>query len=232
MTRQQMWLAVVFSTAFVPGTAAAQHDAHEAGIAPASAEMAQCARVQPSIDKIIAAAMSRAESARLSNVPAELRAATDHLESALRDIRTQLAPCSAAAGAVDPHAGHQMPGPQKPPSSPEATQKPARTAKPAPAAADPHAGHTMPAKPAGGEKPAIKPIAETPKPDKGDPHAGHAMTEKTADPAGKQMDPVNGLMVDPATAPRSTYQGQTYYFSSEESRKEFLANPAKFAKKP
>lgn len=49
---------------------------------------------------------------------------------------------------------------------------------------------------------------------------------------GKVMDPVNGLMVDPATAPKTTYQGQTYYFSSEQSQKEFLENPEKFAKKP
>jgi YHS domain-containing protein len=39
-------------------------------------------------------------------------------------------------------------------------------------------------------------------------------------------------MVDPATARKTTYRGQTYYFSSEASRKEFLANPAKFAKTP
>jgi YHS domain-containing protein len=49
---------------------------------------------------------------------------------------------------------------------------------------------------------------------------------------GKVMDPVNGLVVDPATAPKTTYQGQTYYFSSERTLKEFLANPVKFAKKP
>ena len=49
---------------------------------------------------------------------------------------------------------------------------------------------------------------------------------------GKVMDPVSGLMVDPATAPKTTYQGQTYYFSSEQTRKEFLENPAKFATKP
>ena len=46
------------------------------------------------------------------------------------------------------------------------------------------------------------------------------------------MDPVSGLMVDPGTAPKTTYQGETYYFSSEQTRKEFLENPAKFAKKP
>jgi YHS domain-containing protein len=61
-----------------------------------------------------------------------------------------------------------------------------------------------------------------------DPHAGHSAAQS----GDKQMDPVNGLMVDPATAPKTTHQGQTYYFSSEQSRKEFLENPAKFAKKP
>lgn len=217
MRHQQIRFAVAFSAAFMPGAVAAQHDAHQPGAAPAAAEMAQCARVQPVVDNIIVAATARLESARQSNSPSEMRAAADHLESALRDIRTQLAPCS-TTGTMESHAGHQMPSTQ-----------PAPTAKPDPAAADPHAGHTMPAKPARAEKPASKPAADAP--DK-NPHAGHTMTEKTSKPAGQQMDPVNGLMVDSATAPTTTYQGQTYYFSSEQSRKEFLANPAKFAKKP
>jgi YHS domain-containing protein len=173
-----MWLAVVFSTAFLPGSAAAQHDAHQPGAATVSAEMAQCARVQPAIDKIIAAATARLESARQSNSPSEMRAAVDHLESALRDIRTQLAPCAAPPSAT------------------------------APAVSDPHAGHAMPPAPA---TPSKAPAAK---------------------PAAKEMDPVNGLIVDPATSPKTTYQGETYYFSSEQSRKEFLANPAKFARKP
>jgi YHS domain-containing protein len=46
------------------------------------------------------------------------------------------------------------------------------------------------------------------------------------------MDPVTGRMVDPATAPKAIYQGQTYDFSSEEARREFLQNPVKFVKKP
>ena len=46
------------------------------------------------------------------------------------------------------------------------------------------------------------------------------------------MDPVTGLMVDPASAPKATYQGQPYYFSSEQAREEFLQNPVKFVKKP
>jgi YHS domain-containing protein len=99
-----------------------------------------------------------------------------------------------------------------------------------PAAADPHAGHTT-GRAAPGDKPAraVKPETAKPEPAKpADAHAGHSGAESR----GKEMDPVNGLMVEPATAPKTTYQGRTYYFSSEQSRKEFLANPAKFAKKP
>jgi YHS domain-containing protein len=108
--------------------------------------------------------------------------------------------------------------------------RPKRHAMTAGAAADPHAGHAMPATP---------PAAAT------DPHAGHTMPGATpqAKPAPgkpaapkpateKQRDPVTGLMVDPATAPRTVYRGRTYYFSSEKSKKEFLANPAKFVKEP
>jgi YHS domain-containing protein len=179
-------LAIAFTATFVPGVATAQHDAHQAGAGQASPEMVQCARVQPVIDKIIAAAMARVESARLSNNPAEMRAAVEHLEAALRDIRAQLAPCSAPAAAADPHGGHTMPGMPQAPG--------------APAAGAPMNHSKMPM---GGD----------------------------AQP-GKVPDPVTGLMVDPARAPKTTYQGQTYYFSSEQTRKEFLENPAKFAKKP
>jgi YHS domain-containing protein len=80
-------------------------------------------------------------------------------------------------------------------------------------------------------KPETKPEPakrESPKPS--DPHAGHGAPKPSTE--GMVMDPVNGLMVSPAKAPKTTYQGQTYYFSSEESRKEFLQNPAKFVKKP
>jgi YHS domain-containing protein len=189
MTRRtntrHMWVALALAVGFTPNLAWAQHEEHQAaGAQAASSELTQCLRVQPAIQNIIAGAMARAEAARLSNSPADLRAALDQLEAALRDIRSQSAPCAAAAASADPHAGHAMP-----------------TAQPAPATA-----------------PAQAPAA--------DPHAGHMMMHQPA----KQKDPVSGVMVDPATAPNTTYQGQTYYFSSEQSKKEFLANPAKFAK--
>jgi YHS domain-containing protein len=254
-------LIVALTVALVPAGATAQDQGPQGATPPVPAELVQCARIQPLVDNIIAAATARLESARVSNDPADMRAAVDHLEAALRDIRAQLTPCSAAAAMTDPHAAHTMPGMQQPgnPTAPAtqpsksgadphaghampmapATSKTVPTPKPsAPAStptADPHAGHGMSgsspaarraapahataAKPAAG-KPALPPAA--------DAHAGHA-TEQTSE---KQMDPVTGLMVDSTTAPKTTYQGQTYYFSSEQSRKEFLDNPAKFAKKP
>jgi YHS domain-containing protein len=184
MNIHSLGIAVAFAAALTPGVALAQHEAHQAGPGQPSAGLGQCGRVQPAIDKIITGAMARVESARLSNNPAEMRAAVDQLEAALRDIRAQLAPCAAGEAAADPHSGHMMPG-----------MAPASAA------------------------PAAAPMD----------HSKMPMGE--AQP-GRVMDPVNGLMVDPATAPKTTYQGQTYYFSSEQSRKEFLENPAKFAKKP
>lgn len=225
-------LAMALAAALMPSLAWGQHEAHQPASAQASgAELTQCLRVQPVIQNIIAAASSRAEAARLSNNPTEMRAAVESLEAALRDIRAQSAPCAAAAAATDPHAGHTMSGTPSAAGTPPAE---------APAgAADPHAGHAMPgaasatagttaAKPA--PRTSAKPAAPKPEASKSaDPHAGHSAAAQAGD---KQRDPVNGLMVDPATAPKTTYQGQTYYFSSERSRKEFLENPAKFAKKP
>jgi YHS domain-containing protein len=191
--------------------------------------------------RTIDAANMRLEAARQNNSPSAMRVAVDDLQGALRDLRAQLAACAAlqAAAPADPHAGLATPTIQQPASAPPGTPvtQPGST-MPAPAA-DPHAGHTMPkaqpapAAPAG--QPATKPGSAKPAPPAParDSHAGHGATAPSAQEAkqGKVMDPVNGLMVDPATAPKTTYQGHTYYFSSEETRKEFLQNPAKFAKK-
>jgi YHS domain-containing protein len=289
MSTYNLRLGMALAAALIPSLAWGQHEAHQPASAQASSpELTQCLRVQRVIDNIITAATGRAEAARLSNSPTEMRAAVENLEAALRDIRAQSAPCAAAAattdphaahtmpstpsaagtppaqaGAVDPHGGHTMPSaapgstgttaakpapgtPSKPAASdphaghtmPSAaatskgttTAKPSPRASPKPAAADPRAGHvTSSAAPATKAAPTPKPVAPNPEASKtADPHTGHS----AAQVSDKQRDPVNGLMVDPATAPKTTYQGQTYYFSSEQSRKEFLENPAKFAKKP
>lgn len=276
MNTHSLQLAMAFAAALVPGGALAQHEAHQPGAGQASPEIGQCARVQPVVDNIIAAAMARLELARQSNNPAEMRAAVDQLEAALRDIRTQLAPCSAVAAVADPPAGHTMPGMPRSPNAPAATApmdhsrmpmggasgakpgaatgaKPAAPAAPmdhskmpmggAPAARPGTAAGTKPAGPSAptdhskmpmGGTPAAKPGAAT----GAKPAAPMAPMDHSKMPTGgeakpgKVMDPVNGLMVDPETAAKTMYQGQTYYFSSEQTRKEFSENPAKFAKKP
>lgn len=42
-------------------------------------------------------------------------------------------------------------------------------------------------------------------------------------------DPVCDMIVDTATAERSIFQGETYYFCSESCREAFEANPAHYA---
>lgn len=204
MRMHALRVTIALTVVFVPSRAAAQHEGHQLPAPAAAAEMAQCAQVQPAVQHIIDAAMARLESARQSNSAADMRAAIDSLEGALRDIRTQLAPCASAAAA--PHQGH---------GTPAGTGAAAPAASPP--AADSHAGHQVPA---------TQPAPSAP------PQPSAPKSARTPAPVGKHLDPVNGLIVDPETAPKTTYQGQTYYFSSEGSRKEFLQNPGKFAKKP
>src|SRR5262245_25491853 len=140
MNTQLVRLAIALAVGLIPNMAWAQHEGHQmTGTQPPSVELTQCLRAQPAVENIITAAMQRAEAARLSNSPSALRAALDHLEAALRDIRTQSAPCATAAMSADPHEGHTMPGTQTP-STPS-------TAEPPAGAEDPHAGHTMPSAP-------------------------------------------------------------------------------------
>jgi YHS domain-containing protein len=211
MRSHNLQLAVALAAMFVPRAATAQHEAHQGSASQASAEMMQCAQVQPVVDSVITGAMTRLESARQSNSPANMRAAVDQLGAALRDIRAQLAPCSAAA--ADSSPGHAMPGMQPSPGAP------------ASGAPMDHSKMPMGSAPAGkpGASAGAKPAA---------PMDHSKMPMGSDAQPGKAMDPVTGLMVDPATAPKTTYHGQTYYFSSEQARKEFLENPAKFAKKP
>jgi YHS domain-containing protein len=286
MSTYNLRLAMALAATLTPSLAWGQQGAHQPASTPAgSVELTQCLRVQPVIASIITAATSRAEAARLSNSPTDMRAALESLEAALRDIRAQSAPCSTVAASAEPHAGHAMPSTQPSASTPPAKTpagaadphaghsmpsaapastgvtipKPAPSKPSKPAAASPHSGHTMPSaapaskrattpnrtpsttsRPAGPDAhaghtptaaPATKPApAATKPPDSksADPHAAHSSVK----PDDKQRDPVNGLIVDPATAPKTTYQGRTYYFSSEQSLKQFLESPAKYAKPP
>ena len=85
----------------------AAQEAHQHG-APASASgLTPCEKVQPIVRQLIADASEQLEQARQTNDPARLRSAIAAFDAALRDLKTQLAPCDAPA-AADPHAGHAM----------------------------------------------------------------------------------------------------------------------------
>jgi hypothetical protein len=116
---------------------AGQHEAQQTvpGGAHAAAQVVQCKNAQPGVSAVIDAALKRLDEARQSNSAAVMRAAADDLQSALLDVRTQLAPCAEiqlAAG--DPHAGHAMPNVQQAPAAASGTaviQPGSTTASPA-----------------------------------------------------------------------------------------------------
>jgi Cu+-exporting ATPase len=55
--------------------------------------------------------------------------------------------------------------------------------------------------------------------------------KKTEEKAAKEVqDPVCGMMVDPATAPKTEFKGKTYYFCSIDEKKEFDKAPSTYIK--
>ena len=63
---------------------------------------------------------------------------------------------------------------------------------------------------------------------------GTQQSQSTQGSQGTQqyLDPVCGMHVDPKeAADKSSYQGQTYYFCSQECRQEFDRSPQQFAKR-
>lgn len=109
MTSLLFRLAAAIVPAVVPSLALAEHGGHQQPPPGHPAAVAPCLQAQPAIGKILEAAAARLESARQTNDPAQLRAAVDQLQGVLRDLKTQLAPCAAAAAPADPHAGHGAP---------------------------------------------------------------------------------------------------------------------------
>ena len=61
---------------------------------------------------------------------------------------------------------------------------------------------------------------------------GGKMSGKSPAPAaaGKAVDPVCHMEVDPANAPKATHNGKTYYFCSEGEKREFEMNPGAYVK--
>ena len=128
-TKRVRVAAVCAIAVMVPGLARPGQQAPEGG---APAAVVQCGRAQATAERTIGTMEQRLESARRENSPSAMRAAIDDLQTALRRLRTDLAPCGELQPPerTAPHPGHMMPG-----------------MTPAPATTDPHQGHTAPAKP-------------------------------------------------------------------------------------
>jgi Cu+-exporting ATPase len=61
--------------------------------------------------------------------------------------------------------------------------------------------------------------------------AGAQDAKKTDEkPAKQAQDPVCGMMVDTATAPKTELKGKTYYFCSIDDKKEFDKAPSTYIK--
>ncbi len=97
--------------------AGAQHEGHTAAGAQAGAASAEqvrvCVQSQQQVMALVDAANQRIELARQTNDLPVMRTAVDEFQATLSAVRSQLASCvqlAAAAPAVDPHAGHAMPG--------------------------------------------------------------------------------------------------------------------------
>jgi ketosteroid isomerase-like protein len=105
-------LRVLAMALLVTALSAVDASAQSAATTPTATS---CAQAQAIVDRLLASAASRIEAARLTNAAAQMRAAVDALDSVIRDVRMQLAPC-ASLESEDPHSGHtatpKTPSPQ------------------------------------------------------------------------------------------------------------------------
>jgi YHS domain-containing protein len=130
-----MRTAAIVIVLVVPATAwAAQQQPGPQMAGVAQAAVTGCAQAHPMAERTIEMTNRRLEAARQANSPSAMRAAMDDLQAALRQLRTDIAPCAGLESlAPDPHAGHVMPAAPQAPAAPP----------PAPAAADADAVHAM-----------------------------------------------------------------------------------------
>ena len=85
-----------------------------------------------------------------------------------------------------------------------------------------------------GTTPAAKPApTKGGKPDASQAPVDHSKIPMGAPPEAnsQSVDPVCGLNVDPATAPKATHQGQIHYFCSEQHQQLFQKSPSKYLPK-
>jgi Cu+-exporting ATPase len=61
------------------------------------------------------------------------------------------------------------------------------------------------------------------------PEAGAAVERREPSAVATERDPVCGMFVDPKTAPKSEFEGETFYFCSLEDKAKFDKDPGSYA---
>ena len=224
MSARSIGIAVILGVvASAPLRGAGPGEQQSAPPTTAAAEVTTCAQAQMVVDQLLAAAMLRVDAARQTNAATDLRAAVDSVQSTLREVRAQLAPC-AKAMAEQPMDHSTMPM-----GTPTAA-KPMAPAKPLAAPMD-HSKMPMATPPSAKPKPPVKPPASPM--DHANMPMDHSKMDLAQSPGttSQAVDPVCGLKVDPASAPKATYEGRAYSFCSERHQQLFQKDPAKYLPK-
>ena len=224
-----------------------------AGVDPA--QLAACVDAQRQTSTLVEAANARLEAARQTNQPSAMRSAMEDLQATLATIRARLDACTTFQAAAGAMAGHNMAGMTMGnmpgmvmPGAPNTSASPATApgtavmnpgspstapAAAPPAAGDAHAGHAAAPPPstatpraaapraAGAAPRAPAPSAAKPAPPAATASPKMVMVMTALDPAKLQCP----TKIDPKMAPKTTYQGKTYYFCSAKDRDEFLTDP-------
>jgi YHS domain-containing protein len=192
------------------GVTLAQHEGHPTGGAPMP-EGACLAHAKEGL-RIVERANLRLEEARQTNSPQQMRAAMSDLQTALAEIRTQLALCARPADGESEtpriegmhHSGIQ--------------------------GANPPATGGMDHSTMGKDEPAVPKSERTPsaRMDHSEMGQGKPVTP-SARPAKGTVDPVCGMEVGAEATEKATYHGKTYFFCSRADREKFLSDPEKYA---
>jgi YHS domain-containing protein len=202
--RAALVLAVFLGRA---GVGLAQHEGHQMGGSP-TAQGACLPHAKESL-RIVESANRRLEEARQMNSPRQMRAAMSDLQTALAEIRTQLALCTRPAdgGGGTPgmegmdHSGMQGSNPPAPEGMDDSKR--------------------------GKEEPPVPKSEKTPSAQMDHSKMGQGVAP-SARPASGSVDPVCGMEVGAEATEKATYQGKTYFFCSRADREKFLSDPEKY----
>ena len=186
------------------------------------AQLAPCGSIQPTPDPHLGHPMPGAAAGSISPataVPTVKPPATTPIDHSRMPMGT--------TPAVKPNPGNKPTAAapmdhSKMPMGSAPAARPVPGGKPPAAAPMDHSKMPMDTAPAAKPAAGAKPSAAAPMDHANMPMGG------SANDKSQPTDPVCGLKVDPATAPKASHGGQTYHFCSEQHRELFQKNPAKY----